>query len=137
MTNFRGLEIMALAVVSIVGVGCKKKVAAAAPPPPAGAATHCPGSAAPTGGAAAANRYPDARPRAGESTAAGSECGNARAHRYAAGADRRRLFRLQQVLLASRCDPGAKGGFERTARHSEGLPGLQADGGRPLRRTRV
>src|ERR1035441_6864763 len=35
MTNFRGLAIMALAVVSIVGVGCKKKVAAAAPPPPA------------------------------------------------------------------------------------------------------
>jgi peptidoglycan-associated lipoprotein len=35
MTNFRGLAIVALAVVSIGGVGCKKKVAAAAPPPPA------------------------------------------------------------------------------------------------------
>ena len=35
MTNFRGLAIMALAAVSIAGVGCKKKVAAAAPPPPA------------------------------------------------------------------------------------------------------
>jgi peptidoglycan-associated lipoprotein len=35
MTNFRGLAIVALAAVSIAGVGCKKKVAAAAPPPPA------------------------------------------------------------------------------------------------------
>ena len=35
MTNFRGLAIVALATVSIAGVGCKKKVAAAAPPPPA------------------------------------------------------------------------------------------------------
>ena len=35
MMSFRGLAIVALAVVSIGGVGCKKKVAAAAPPPPA------------------------------------------------------------------------------------------------------
>src|ERR1039458_750263 len=33
MTNFRGLAIVALAVVSIGGVGCKKKVAAAPPAP--------------------------------------------------------------------------------------------------------
>jgi len=35
MTSFRGLAIVALAAVSIIGAGCKKKVAVAAPPPPA------------------------------------------------------------------------------------------------------
>lgn len=35
MTNLRGLAILALAAVSMVGVACKKKVAAATPPPPA------------------------------------------------------------------------------------------------------
>jgi peptidoglycan-associated lipoprotein len=34
MTNFRGLAIVALAAVSMIGAGCKKKVAAAAAPPP-------------------------------------------------------------------------------------------------------
>jgi peptidoglycan-associated lipoprotein len=75
MKSFRGLAIVALAIVSMVGVGCKKKVAATPPPPPQPAAqvpqakpvAPQPRPAAPTPAPQAvvqAPKYPDAATRA-------------------------------------------------------------------------